>query len=49
MKWCLLLVADVFNNFQNMFLEIYWQDSESAPELAWQAALKNKSKTRSTY
>ena len=37
-----LLLADVFNNFL-MCLEIYWIDLVhflSAPELAWEAALK---------
>ena len=39
-----LLLADVFENFQNMCLEIYELDPAkflSAPRLAWQAALKN--------
>ena len=38
-----LLLADVFNNFWNMCLEIYCLGpvlSLSAPGLAWQAALK---------
>ena len=38
-----LLLADVFENFRNMCLEIYDLDPEkllSAPGLAWQAALK---------
>ena len=38
-----LLLADVFENFRNMCLEIYELDPAkflSAPELAWQAALK---------
>ena len=38
-----LLLADVFNNFQNMSLEIYEVDHTyflSAPGLAWQTALK---------
>ena len=38
-----LLLADVFENFQNMCLEIYELDPAkflSAPGLAWQAALK---------
>ena len=38
-----LLLADVFNNFWNMCLEIYELDpahSLSTPALAWQAALK---------
>ena len=38
-----LLLADVFQNFRNMCLEIYELDlakSISAPGLAWQAALK---------
>ena len=38
-----LLLADVFENFQNMCLEIYKLDPAkfiSAPGLAWQAALK---------
>ena len=39
----ILLLADVFENFRNMFLEIYDLDPAkflSAPGLAWQAALK---------
>ena len=39
-----LLLADVFQNFRNMCLEIYELDpvfSVSAPGLAWQACLKN--------
>ena len=38
-----LLLGDVFESFQNMCLEIYELDPAkflSAPELAWQAALK---------
>ena len=38
-----LLVADVFENFRNMWVEIYELDPAkflSASELAWQAALK---------
>ena len=38
-----LLLADVFQNFQNMCLEIYELDPTkflSAPGLAWQLALK---------
>ena len=38
-----LLLADVFENFRNMCLEIYELDPTkkfSAPEIAWQAALK---------
>ena len=38
-----LLLADVFENFRNISLEIYELDSEkfiSAPELAWHAVLK---------
>ena len=38
-----LLLADVFEDFRNMCLEIYELDHAkfiSAPELAWQAALK---------
>ena len=38
-----LLLADVFENFRNMYFEIYELDpakSLSAPGLAWQAALK---------
>ena len=38
-----LLLADVFENFRNMFLEIYEVDPAkflSAPGLLWQAALK---------
>ena len=44
-----LLLADVFGNFRNMFLEIYELDSTkflSAPVLAWQAALR-KTKVKS--
>ena len=39
----ILLLADVFDNFPNMCLEIYKPDPEkffSAPGLAWQVALK---------
>ena len=39
-----LLLADVFQNFRNMCLEIYELDpvySVSAPGLAWQACLKS--------
>ena len=39
----IFLLADVFENFRNMCLEICELDSEkflSAPGLAWQAALK---------
>ena len=39
-----LLLADVFENFRNMYLEIYELDPVyfvSAPGLAWQACLKN--------
>ena len=38
-----LLLADVFENFRNKFIEIYELDPAhfiSAPELAWQACLK---------
>ena len=38
-----LLLADVFENFKNMCLEIYEPDPEkffSAPRLAWQATFK---------
>ena len=38
-----LLLADVFENFQNMYLEIYELHPARfliAPKLAWQAALK---------
>ena len=38
-----LLLADVFENFRNMCIEIYELDPEkclSAPGLAWQATLK---------
>ena len=45
-----LLLADVFENFQNISLEIYELDCAkflSAPGLAWQAALKkDQSKIR---
>ena len=37
------MLADVFENFRNMYLEIYELDSTkclSAPRLAWQAALE---------
>ena len=39
-----LLLADVFENFGNKFIEIYELDPVhflSAPGLAWQACLKN--------
>ena len=39
-----LLLADVFENFQNLCLEIYELDPSkflSAPGTAWQGALKN--------
>ena len=39
----ILLLADVFENFRKTFLEIYELDPQkilSAPELAWQTALK---------
>ena len=42
-----LLLDDVFENFQNMCLEIYKLDSAHflfAPGLAWQAALKRLKK-----
>ena len=45
-----LLLADIFENFRNMFLKIYELDSEKfllATGLAWQAALKHQSKIRS--
>ena len=45
-----LLLADIFENFRNMFLKIYELDSEKfllATGLAWQAALKHESKVRS--
>ena len=38
-----LLLANVFENFWNMYLETYEPDPAkrfSAPELAWEAALK---------
>ena len=38
-----LLLADVFENFRNMYLKIYELDTAkflSAPGLAWQVALK---------
>ena len=41
--WNTLSLADVFENFRNMCLEIYELDLAkflSAPGLAWQAALK---------
>ena len=44
-----LLLVDVFENFRNMCLKIYELDPAkflSAPELAWQAALK-KTKVKS--
>ena len=45
-----LLLADVFENFRNMCLEIYELDPVyfvSAPRLAWQACIKkNRSKIR---
>ena len=40
-----ILLADVFENFRNMYLEIYELDLAkflSAPGLAWQVALKKK-------
>ena len=39
----ILLLADIFENFRNKCIEIYEPDpahSLSAPELAWQACLK---------
>ena len=39
----ILLLADAFENFRKTFLEIYELDPQkilSAPELAWQTALK---------
>ena len=42
-KEILFLLADVFENFQNMYLEIYELDPAlflSVPGLVWQAALK---------
>ena len=44
-----LLFADVFENFRNMYLEIYELDPVyfvSAPGLAWQACLKKTNKIR---
>ena len=41
----ILLLADAFENFRNMCLQIYKLDPAkflSAPGLAWQAALKKK-------
>ena len=38
-----LLLTDVFDNFRNMYIEIYGVDPAhflSAPGLAWQASLK---------
>ena len=43
----ILLLADVFENFQNMSLEIYELDPArllTAPGLAWQATLKRPEK-----
>ena len=40
-----LLLADVFENFRNKFIEIYELDPThflSAPGLAWQTCLKKK-------
>ena len=44
-----LLLADVFQNFRNMCLKIHQLDPAkfpSASRLAWQAALKNRSKVK---
>ena len=44
-----LLLADVFENFRNKFIEIYELDPAhflSAPGLAWQVCLKNRGKNR---
>ena len=38
------MLADVFNNFRNLYLEVYGIDPSrffSAPVLVWEAALKN--------
>ena len=45
----ILLLVDIFGNFQNMCLEIYESDPAkhySAPVLVWQTALK-KTKVKS--
>ena len=45
-----ILVVDVFENFQNMCLEVYELDFArflTVPGLSGEAALKNKSKIRS--
>ena len=42
-----LLLADVFGNFRNKYIEIYELDPAyllSAPGLAWQACLKRRGK-----
>ena len=44
-----LFLADVFENFRKMCLKIYYLDSAKFLldlGLAWQAALKNRSKVR---
>ena len=44
-----LLLADVYEKFRDKYIEIYGLDPSyflSAPELAWQACLKNKCKFR---
>ena len=44
-----LLLADVFENFRNMCLEIYELDLVyfvSAPRLAWQACIKKKTEVK---
>ena len=45
----ILFLADVFENFRNMCLEIYELDPAlllTVPGLAWQAALKKKTKVK---
>ena len=50
-KWDTLLLADVFENFRDKCIEIYGLYPAhflSAPGLAWQTSLKNRSKFRTT-